>query len=128
GKGALLHDIGKISTPDNILNKPGPLTPREFEIVKQHTVQGAHIVEPLRSVRSVIPFIRSHHERCDGRGYPDGLRRESIPRAVRVLSVADIYDSLASSRPYRPAMPHETCLEILRKEASEGGVDPELVE
>ncbi len=126
-KGALLHDIGKISVPDAILEKPGPLTKDEFEIVKLHTVQGAHIVEPLRSIRSVIPLIRSHHERLDGRGYPDGLRGDEIPPIVRILSVADIYDSLASLRPYRPAIPHEGCLDILRSEAEGGGLDPELV-
>jgi putative two-component system response regulator len=127
GKGALLHDIGKISIPDAILNKPGPLTPAEFHIVKQHTVQGAHIVEPLRSIRGVIPMIRSHHERRDGRGYPDGLTGDAIPLAVRILSVADVYDSLASIRPYRPALPLEQCLEMLHRDAAEGGLDPELV-
>src|SRR6266851_568129 len=73
-QGALLHDIGKISVPDAILDKPGSLTVDEYEIVKQHTVQGARIVEPLRSLRETVPLIRSHHERLDGKGYPDGLR------------------------------------------------------
>jgi putative two-component system response regulator len=126
-KGALLHDIGKISVPDAILDKPGALSAEEFEIVKQHTVQGAHIVEPLRSIRKVIPLIRSHHERCDGRGYPDGLRAHEIPRSVSILSIADVYDALATPRPYRPAMAHATCLEILRSNAAGGGLDPDLV-
>ncbi len=126
-KGALLHDIGKISVPDAVLDKPGPLTRDEFDIVKQHTVQGARIVEPLRSIRDTIPLIRWHHERMDGLGYPDGLAGECIPPVVRILSVADVYDSLASARPYRTAMPHARCLEILRRSAAEGGLDPDLV-
>jgi putative two-component system response regulator len=126
-KGALLHDIGKISIPDAILNKPGGLTEAEFDTIKQHTVQGAHIVEPLASVRDAVPLIRWHHERLDGKGYPDGLKGEQIPLLVRILSVCDVYDSLASDRPYRSAIPHERCLDLLRKEALAGGLDPELV-
>ena len=127
-KGSLLHDIGKVSVPDAILDKPESLTPAEFEIMKQHTVQGARIAEPLRSVRDAVPLIRWHHERLDGRGYPDGLYGGAIPLLVRVLSVADVYDSLSSARPYRGAIPHPQCLEILRRDASGGGLDPELVE
>ena len=114
--------------PDAILNKPGPLTPEEFEIVKQHTVLGAHIVEPLRSIRSVIPCIRSHHERCDGRGYPDGLTADALPLSVRILSIADVFDALSSPRPYRPPIERRRCLEMLREEARGGSLDPELVE
>lgn len=127
-KGALLHDIGKISIPDAILDKPGPLTADEYEVVKGHTVQGARIVEPLRSLRETLPLIRWHHERLDGRGYPDALPAEDIPLLVRVLSVADVYDSLASRRPYRGAIAHARCLEMLRSSAAGGGLDPDLVE
>ncbi len=127
-KGALLHDIGKISIPDTILNKPGPLTLEELEIVKDHTRQGAHIIEPLRSVRDATPLIRWHHERLDGRGYPDGLSGDAIPLQVRILAVADTYDALASQRPYRPALPPDHCLELLRENAAGGGLDPQLVE
>jgi putative two-component system response regulator len=126
-KGALLHDIGKLSIPDAILNKPGSLTAEEYNIVKGHAAAGAHIVEPLASVRDAIPLIRWHHERPDGRGYPDGLRGDQIPLLVRVLSVADVYDSLSSERPYRNKIPHDQCMEILREAAFEGGLDPELV-
>jgi putative two-component system response regulator len=126
-KGALLHDIGKISVPDAILNKPGPLTPEEFDVIKGHTTSGAHIVEPLHSVRDAVPLIRSHHERLDGRGYPEGLRGDEIPRLVRILSVADVYDSLASDRPYRPRMDHDACMRIMHDNAASGGLDPELV-
>jgi putative two-component system response regulator len=127
-KGALLHDIGKISTPDAILNKPGPLTAAEFAVVKDHTWQGAHIVEPLRSLRDTLPLIRWHHERLDGRGYPDALRADRIPLIVRILSVVDVYDSLASDRPYRPPIPPQRCLELLRINAADGGLDPAIVE
>jgi putative two-component system response regulator len=126
-KGALLHDIGKMSIPDAILDKRGPLTPEEFELVKQHTTQGARIVEPLRSIRDAVPLIRWHHERLDGRGYPDGLRGAEIPLLVRILAVADVYDSLASKRPYRSCIPHDFCLELLRSNAASGGLDPSLV-
>jgi putative two-component system response regulator len=125
--GAVLHDVGKISLPDAVLNKAGPLTPAEYELAKQHVLQGVRIVEPLRSLREVVPLIRWHHERPDGRGYPDGLRGEAIPLSVRILSVADVYDALASERPYRPALPHSHCLEMLRRFAAEGGLDPKLV-
>jgi putative two-component system response regulator len=127
-RGSLLHDIGKISTPDNILDKPARLTPAEYHIVKQHPLEGVRIVEPLRSIREVVPFIRWHHERMDGGGYPDGLFGGSIPIAVRVLSVADVYDALASERPYRPALPMSECMQILRNDAQSGGLDPELVD
>jgi putative two-component system response regulator len=127
-RGALLHDIGKISVPDAVLNKPGPLTAAEYDVIKQHPAQGVVIVEPLESLRDVIPLIRWHHERLDGRGYPDGLRGDEIPLPVRVLSVADVYDALASARPYRPGLPHAACLEQLRGDARGGSLDPELVE
>jgi putative two-component system response regulator len=127
-RGAVLHDIGKIAVPDAILNKPGPLTPEEFEIAKRHPVEGVKIVASLESVREVIPLVRWHHERLDGAGYPDGLRGDAIPYLVRILSVADVYDALASERPYRGVLPHEVCLDIMRKDAASGGLDPELVQ
>ncbi len=127
-RGGLLHDIGKISVPDAILNKPGPLTAEEMAVMREHPAQGVKLIESLDSLRDTIPLIRWHHERLDGRGYPDGLRGDAIPWVVRVLSVADVYDALASERPYRPALSHARCLEILRAEAAGGGLDPELVE
>jgi putative two-component system response regulator len=126
-KGALLHDLGKISIPDAVLNKPNRLTAEEYAVVKEHPLRGAHIVAPLATVRDALPLIRWHHERPDGRGYPDGLRGEQIPLLVRMLSVADVYDSLASERPYRGAIAHTVCLQILRDTALDGGLDPELV-
>jgi putative nucleotidyltransferase with HDIG domain len=126
-KGALLHDIGKISVPDAILDKPSALTLEELEIIKSHPTQGAHIVQPLHSLRETLPLIRWHHERPDGQGYPDGLCGDAIPRLVRILSVADIYDALSSDRPYRPSLPQEQCLEMLRQSALDGGLDTDLV-
>jgi putative two-component system response regulator len=125
--GAMVHDIGKINIPDAILNKPGSLTDEEYSTVKQHPLQGVRIVEPLRSLREVIPIVRWHHERLDGRGYPDGLFGGSIPLLARIVSVADVFDALSSRRPYRPAMPHEHCLDLLQNSAADGGLDPELV-
>jgi putative two-component system response regulator len=125
--GAMLHDIGKIAIPDEILNKCGPLTAEEYEVVKEHPMAGVRIVEPLRSVRDAIPLIRWHHERLDGRGYPDGLYGAAIPLLTRLLAVADVYDALSSARPYRPAMNLEECLRTLHADADEGGLDPELV-
>lgn len=126
-KGALLHDIGKISIPDAILDKPDRLTPEEFRMVQQHPMQGVRIIEPLRSLRETLPLIRWHHERMDGQGYPDGLTGDAIPLLVRVLSVADVYDALASDRPYRPSLSHEQCLRLLCESALGGGLDPDLV-
>jgi putative two-component system response regulator len=127
-RGGPLHDIGKISVPDAILNKPEALTPEEMEVMRQHPAEGARLIESLESLRDTLPLIRWHHERLDGRGYPDGLAGDDIPLLVRVLAVADVYDALASERPYRPALAHGPCLEIMRADAAGGGLDPELVE
>jgi putative two-component system response regulator len=127
-KGAILHDIGKLSTPDAILNKPGALTDAEYTIIKEHPLEGVRIVEPLRSIRDTIPLIRGHHERLDGKGYPDGLRGDAIPLLTRILSIADVFDALSSERPYRPALAKQECLAILRQNAASGGLDVKLVQ
>jgi putative two-component system response regulator len=124
--GAALHDIGKIAVPDGILNKPALLTADEYDQVKQHPIAGIHIIEPLRSVRGAVPLIRWHHERLDGRGYPDGLSGSAIPLLVRILSIADICDALTSPRPYRPALTFQASLNLLQENAAGGGVDTEL--
>jgi putative two-component system response regulator len=125
--GAALHDIGKIGIPDHILDKPGRLTDEEMEIVKRHPVAGVRIVEPLQSVRNAIPLIRWHHERLDGGGYPDGISGDAIPMAVRVLSVADVYDAMSTARPYRPPLSYDDCVATMRKDADGGGLDPEVI-
>jgi len=125
--GAALHDIGKISIPDHILDKPERLTTEEMEIIKRHPVAGVRIVEPLQSVRNAIPLIRWHHERLDGRGYPDGICADAIPMAVRVLSVVDVFDALSSARPYRPPMCYDECVATMRRDADGGGLDHEVI-
>src|SRR5687767_1039780 len=102
--GALLHDIGKLAVPPHILNKPGPLTPAEFEKMKIHTVVGAQILGRVDFPYPVLPIIRHHHEQWDGRGYPDRLRGEQIPITARIISVVDCFDSLREDRPFRRGM------------------------
>jgi PAS domain S-box-containing protein/putative nucleotidyltransferase with HDIG domain len=100
---ALLHDIGKVGTYDKVLDKPGKLTEEEWEMVKQHPVKGEEILRPITQLKEILPIIRHHHERVDGKGYPDGLKGEEIPLMARILGVADSYDSMTADRPYRPA-------------------------
>jgi HD-GYP domain-containing protein (c-di-GMP phosphodiesterase class II) len=103
--GTPLHDIGKIGIDDAILRKPGRLTEEEFEIMKTHTTKGAKILEQVPDLAPVIPIVRSHHERWDGGGYPDGLVGERISKLARIVAVADAFDAMTSDRPYRPGMP-----------------------
>ncbi len=102
--GTPLHDIGKIGIDDAILRKPDRLTPEEFDIMKSHTVKGADIVATVPDLRPIIPIVRSHHERWDGRGYPDGLGGEAISPLARVVALADAFDAMTSDRPYRKGM------------------------
>ncbi len=104
---ATLHDIGKIGVPDRILGKPAPLDPDEAEIMKRHTVFGAEIVSPLANLQ-VLRGVRNHHERLDGKGYPDGLHDPEIPLAARIIAVADTFDAMTTSRPYRAGLPAES--------------------
>jgi HD-GYP domain-containing protein (c-di-GMP phosphodiesterase class II) len=115
--GTPLHDIGKIGIEDAILRKPGKLTAEEFEAMKLHTLKGAAILEAIPALRPVLPIVRNHHERWDGRGYPDGLAQEQINRVARIVAVADAFDAMTSDRPYRPAMPLEKAFDELRKNA-----------
>lgn len=126
-RGGFLHDIGKISVPDAILCKPGPLTEEEWRIMRGHTVHGEAICRPLKTLAPVLPIIRHHHERWDGSGYPDGLRGENIPLLARILQIADIFDALTSKRHYKPALPSQKALAILEEETRRGWRDPELV-
>jgi len=126
-RGGFLHDIGKISIPDAILHKPGSLTAEEWALVKRHPIKGEEICSEMKSLRPVLPIIRSHHERWDGSGYPDGLRGNQIPLVARILQISDIYDALTTARPYKPALPPAEALGILTEEAKRGWRDPELV-
>jgi putative nucleotidyltransferase with HDIG domain len=105
--GAAVHDIGKLNTPDHILQKPGPLTPAEFEIIKRHPQDGYQLLSQSgESDQVVLDMVHYHHERVDGLGYPDGLKGEAIPRAARYFSVVDTFDALTSIRPYRKQIGH----------------------
>jgi diguanylate cyclase (GGDEF)-like protein/putative nucleotidyltransferase with HDIG domain len=124
---ALLHDIGKLAVPEHIINKPGRLTPEEFEKMKVHPLVGAEILDRVAFPYPVAPIVRAHHERWDGSGYPAGLVGEEIPIGARILSVVDCLDALASDRQYRPAIPLHKALETVKQQA---GVwfDPKVVE
>jgi diguanylate cyclase (GGDEF)-like protein/putative nucleotidyltransferase with HDIG domain len=123
---AFLHDIGKLAVPEHIINKPGKLTPEEFEKMKIHPVVGADILERVHFPYPVVPIVRSHHEAWDGSGYPDGLKGEEIPIGARILTAVDCLDALASERPYRRAMPIDEAMAFVKDKA---GIkfDPEVV-
>lgn len=124
--GALLHDIGKLAVPDYILNKPGPLTPAEFNKMKIHTVVGAEILERVGFPYPVVPVVRHHHERWDGRGYPDGLRGDEIPITARILTLSDCFDAVREDRNYRRAMTRDEAL-VMLDEGSGTVFDPNVV-
>ena len=122
----LLHDIGKIGINDDVLRKPGRLTAAEYEHMKTHTTKGAAIVETIPNFAGVLPIIRSHHERWDGSGYPDGHVRDGISLLARVVSVADAFDAMTSERPYRVAMPLPVAFDEIAEKAG-SHFDPECV-
>jgi putative two-component system response regulator len=126
-RGGYLHDLGKITVPDEILKKGSDLTAAEWAIMRQHPLTGESICRPLRSLKDVLPIIRHHHEHWDGSGYPDGLRGEEIPLLARILQTVDIYDALRTARPYKPALGHEDSTRVMRNEAA-GRLDSALVE
>jgi HD-GYP domain-containing protein (c-di-GMP phosphodiesterase class II) len=115
GQIGLLHDIGKIGMDERVLNKPGKLTREEFEMVKQHPVIGAQILAPVRSLEGHLSGIRYHHESWDGTGYPDGLKAEAIPFPARIICVADSFDAMTSTRPYRPGRTLEEAVIEMRR-------------
>jgi len=131
---AQLHDVGKIAISDLILNKPGKLTPEEFEIMKSHVIVGVEAVKKIISetdehafLHHALFFVGAHHEKWDGSGYPEGLKGEDIPLEGRLMAIADVYDALISERPYKKAFSHEKACEII-EEGSGSHFDPVLVE
>ncbi len=124
---ALLHDIGKLAIPEHIINKPGKLTPEEFEKMKIHPIVGAEILERVEFPYPVVPIVRAHHEKWDGTGYPDGLQGEQIPMGARILAAVDCLDALASDRQYRRALPLDQAMEEVAKLAGKS-FDPKVVE
>ena len=125
--GALLHDIGKIAIPEYILNKPTVLTETEFEKMKIHPVVGASMLKSIEFPYPVVPIVRSHHERWDGMGYPEGLSADEIPFGARILSLVDCYDALTTNRPYRAPMARADVVALFKRESGKA-YDPAIVE
>ncbi|MEO1529150.1 MAG: HD domain-containing phosphohydrolase, partial [Planctomycetota bacterium] len=126
--GAILHNVGKIAIPDSILEKTGPLSPRERALFHQHPRVGCDICAPLKPLSPVLPIIRHHKEHFDGTGYPDGLRGDQIPLKAQIVGIVDVYSALTNDRPFRRAKTHTEAIEILRHRAKQGIHDPELVD
>ena len=126
-RGGFLHDIGKISMPDSILHGNKRLTEAEWVIMRQHTTRGEQICRPMKSLAPVLPIIRSHHEKWDGSGYPDGLAGENSPLLARILQTVDIFDALITERTYKRAFSVEEATSVLEEEVGRGWRDPELV-
>jgi putative nucleotidyltransferase with HDIG domain len=116
-RGGMIHDIGKIGVPDAILLKPEALNATEFDVIRKHPLVGEEIARPLRSAASLLSIIRHHHERIDGRGYPDGLTGDSIPLLARIVAICDAYDAMISDRPYRPGRTPQEAISVLRQGA-----------
>ncbi len=112
---SLLHDIGKIAVPEAILNKPGKLTDEEFDKIKEHTIQGTKILQPIKELDDCIKGVKYHHERYDGKGYPEGLKGDEIPLTAAIIAVADVFDAMTSDRPYRKALPLDIAISEVKK-------------
>jgi putative two-component system response regulator len=126
-QGGVLHDIGKIGIPNEIINKAGLLTQKERIVMNKHPIIGERICEPLKSLRHLLPIIRWHHERLDGTGYPDGLKGNAFPVPAQILQLADIYDAITTDRPYHRARTRSSAIEFLNFEADKGWRDRVLV-
>lgn len=127
-RGGFLHDVGKVGVPDAVLLKKGKLTPDEFEIMKRHTTIGDALCGDLRILRAVRPIVRSHHERADGSGYPDGLSGPAIPMLAQIMGVVDVFDALTTARVYRDALSVETAIAELEAEVRRGWRERGLVQ
>lgn len=126
--GGVVHDIGKIGIPDQILNKPGKLTDEEMAIMQRHPLIGYDILKPLRTFQHVLPIVRWHHEKPNGTGYPDKLPGDQLPLLPRIAAVADCFDALTTSRPYRAAFSFDKACEILRGNAERGELDQTVID
>lgn len=126
-KAGLIHDVGKIGITDTIISKQGPLTDEEYNIVKRHTLIGADIVGQMKGLHELVPLVKHHHERWDGKGYPHGLKGDAIPLGARILSLADSLDTMFSDRPYRQTLSFEQVVEEVRR-CSGKQFDPQLLE
>jgi putative two-component system response regulator len=126
-RGGYLHDVGKIGIPDRVLLKPGRLTSSEYTLMQQHTIIGERLCGNLRSLALVRPIVRSHHERLDGSGYPDGLRGDAVPLSAQIVGIVDTFDAITTTRPYRPARSFDQGRDELLKDARAGRLNPELV-
>ncbi len=127
GRGATLHDIGKIGIPDGILLKPGKLTEDEWETMRQHPRYGYEMILPISFLEPALDIIICHHEKWDGSGYPEGLKGEEIPLAARIFSVVDVWDALTFDRPYRKAVPKGKVLEMIQEDSG-SHFDPQVVD
>lgn len=126
--GGIFHDLGKIAVSDTILNKPGRLTPEEFDLMRSHAATGADLLKGMKTMERVLPLVRNHHEKLDGSGYPDRLTAGAIPLVVRIMSVVDVFDALHTKRSYKEAHPVEASLAILREEVAKGWWDRNVVD
>ncbi len=127
-RGGFLHDIGKIAVPDAVLLKEGKLDPQESRVMREHPIVGDALCAGLRSLNSVRPIVRHHHERLDGSGYPDGLKHAEVPLLAQIVSIVDVFDALTTERPYRDARPQGEAFDVLSSEASKGWRDRALVD
>jgi len=126
-RGGFLHDIGKIAVPDRVLLKGGRLDSSESKMMREHPIVGDALCAGLRSLRTVRPIVRHHHERLDGSGYPDGLRATEVPLLAQIIGIVDVYDALTTERPYRQPLTRDHALEVLSDEAEKGWRDRALV-
>ncbi len=126
-RGGIIHDIGKICISEAILLKPGPLTESERKTMQEHPKRGEGVCKPMRSLSSTLPIIRNHHERVDGKGYPDGLKVDDIPIGAQVIAAVDLCDALVTDRPYRRAMPINEVVKMLDSAEETGHLDPKIV-
>ena len=126
-RGAFLHDVGKIAIPDRVLLKKGRLTRKEYDLMKRHPAVGDDLCRTVRSLEAVRPIVRHHHERLDGRGYPDGLAGDRIPLLAQIVSIVDVFDALTTERPYRKALPAATAFQMMSDDARGGWCRQDLL-